>query len=545
MKKLYLLLLAVFVTALQVNSQCTETPKAKVLLVGDSWAWFMSTESTINNVFKTWGFSNYKFVSNSTLAVNGAETDDVMQASTEAEILNQLTNNPSIEVVHLSIGGNDFLGDWNVNMTQQETDTLMYHVFDRLDSIVRFIKSCKPGIRILWSGYVYTNFEEVINGPGGIGSSNQFYGTWQGMGFPTALQLNTLQNNQSVQMSAYAAADPQVEYVEANGLMQYLYGQTTPLGVAPGGTYAPFTAPMPQGFPNYPSPQTVMRDYIVFKDCFHVSTQGYKDLVSYQTQKFYHKFLMDDLYLLSANNNETGTVSSQGNVDTTLALGKASGEDFATVLSFNTASMADTTLEKASLFLRRKSLTGTNPLSGSLQVTVKNGTLGNTANVEAADFNAIGDASGTPCQFGSIANNNDWVRLDLPAQLLQHIKNAANTQFIVSAPGAAGKVTFYNSSDPDFAPVLNLKYGQTPTGINEVASEISFTVFPNPTTGLLNIDTKGENIRSVEITNPLGQVVLHTTPQNNTVDITALSAGMYSLTITTANAVSTKRILKD
>jgi len=95
----------------QAFSQCTETNQPKVLLVGDSWAWFMNTESTINNVFKAWGFSNYKFISNATLAVNGAQTDDFMKPGAQAEILNQLTNNPSIEVVHLSIGGNDFLGD--------------------------------------------------------------------------------------------------------------------------------------------------------------------------------------------------------------------------------------------------------------------------------------------------------------------------------------------------------------------------------------------------------------------------------------------------
>ncbi len=545
MKKIYLLLLVVFGITFRAFSQCTETPTPKVLLVGDSWAWFMNTESTINNVFKTWGFSNYKFISNATLAVNGAETQDVMKATTEAEILHQLTINPSIEVVHLSIGGNDFLGDWKVSMTQGATDTLQNEVFERLDSIVRFIKSCKPGIRILWSGYVYTNFQEVISGSSGIGSANQFYGTWQNMEFPTALQFNTVQNAQSDQMNTYAANDPQVEYVEANGLMQYLYGQLTPLEVAPGGTYPAHSVPMPLGDPSYPSPQTAMRDYFVFKDCFHLSTQGYKDLVSYQTQKFYHKFLMDDLYLLSANNSETGTVSSQGNVATTLALGNASGEDFSTVLSFNTTSMADTTLEKASLFLRRESLTGANPLSGSVQVTVKNGNLGSTANVEAADFSAVGDASGTPCQFGSIGANGDWVRLDLPAQLYQYIKNAATTQFVISATGATGKVNFYNSTDPDFAPVLNLKYGQTPSGINNVSAEKYFTVFPNPTTGKLTIDADGESILSVEVLNTLGQVVLRPTLQNNSIDISILSTGMYTLSVTTANGISSQRIMKN
>src|SRR3954463_15257453 len=134
MKKKYFLALVSVITLFTGTtfSQCTETPEPKVLLVGDSWAWFMNTEATINSVLKTWGHSNYRYVSNATLAVNGAQTDDVMKASTEAEILHQLTINPSISVVDLSIGGNDFLGDWKVSMTQGQTDTLMNAVFGRL-----------------------------------------------------------------------------------------------------------------------------------------------------------------------------------------------------------------------------------------------------------------------------------------------------------------------------------------------------------------------------------------------------------------------------
>ncbi len=547
MKRIILLLAVFSFFSEKTFSQCTETPVKKVLLVGDSWAFFMNTESTINSVFKTWGFSNYKFVSNATLAVNGAQTDDIMKAACEAEILNQLTLNPSIEVVHLSIGGNDFLGDWKVSMTPGQTDTLRNAVFERLDSIVRFIKSCKPGIQILWSGYVYTNFQEVITGPGGAGQNNQFYPTWAGMEFPTAIQLNTLQNTQSAQMVSYANSDPQVHYVEANGLMQYLYGQITPLGVAPGGTYAPYSVPMPLGDPNYPSPQTTMRDYFLFKDCFHLSTQGYKDLVAYQTQKFYHKFLMDDLYLLSDNSAQTGTVSSLGNISDSLYVGEGGGEQFSTVLSFNTTAMADTTLSKASIFLRRKKLTGTNPVStGSLQVKVKSGNFGTTVNVDAADLTDAGDASGSPCLFGSFAANGDWVRLDLPAAVLSHINHNASTQFVISAPAASGgKVQYYNSSDPEFAPVLNLVYGQAPSAIQGATNVKEFNIYPNPTNGLLTIEHGVETITHLEVNNLLGQVVLQPQIQQNTINISTLPSGIYMLSVTTKNGRTSQRVVKE
>ncbi len=545
MKRITLFLLLLTFSFGKTFAQCTEVNQPKVLLVGDSWAWFMNTDGTINNVFKTWGFSNYKFVCNATLAVNGADTKDFIMPGAEAEILNQLTLNPTIEVVHLSIGGNDFLGDWNVNMTQAQTDSLTDNVFVRLDSIIRFIKICKPGIKILWSGYCYTDFKEVITNfiaP----TSHPFYSTWHGMGDPDFIQINTLQNSISDKITAYCAATTDVYFVNATGLMQYEYGQASPLqgGMSPTGTYAAHTAPLPLGYPNYPSPSVSMRDYGITKDCFHLSAEAYRYLVGYHTQKFYHKLLMDDLYLLS-DSNQTGTVSSQGNTSTSLYLGESGGEQFATVLAFNTTAMADTTLKRASIFLRRNSLTGTNPVSGAIEVKMKSGNFGTTVNVEAADFVATGDATGNPCPFGSYAADGDWVRLDLPASILSHINHTAATQFIISAPGfTGGKVNYNNSADPDFAPVLNLAYGATPNGIKETTIK-DFNVYPNPTTGLLTIENGTEVITHVEVTNLLGEVVLQPQIQQSTINISSLSTGMYLLNITTKNCKSSQRIFKD
>jgi len=530
----------------KIFSQCTETSEPKILLVGDSWAWYMNTDGTINTVLKTWGHSNYKFISNANLAINGADTKDFIKPDAEAEILNQLTLNPTIEAVHLSIGGNDFLGDWNVSMTQAQTDSLTDGVFVRLDSIIRFIKSCKPGIKVLWSAYCYTNFKEVITGPGGLGSSHPFYGTWHGMGDPDFIQINTMQNSISVKIDDYCATHSDVYFVNAVGLMQYVYGQPTALTVAPGGTYAAHSVPLPLGDPNYPSPKVSMRLYLgVVPDCYHLSAEGYRYLLAYHTQKFYHKLFMDDLYLLS-DSSTMGSVSSQGNVSATPYLGETSGEQFATVLSFNTTSMADTTLRKASIFIRRKTLTGTNPISGTLEVKVKNGNFGTTVNVEAADFAANGDAAATPCLYGSYANNGDWARLDLPASILSHINHTGVTQFVISAPNfSGGKVEFYDSSDPEFAPVLNLAYGAIPSGISETSNNPAFHVYPNPTNGLLTVEGVTEVITHAEITNLLGEVVLQSPMQHNTINISSLAAGIYILNVTTKTGKASQRIVKE
>ncbi len=530
MKKIFFALFVLLSVLQNSFSQCTEATQPKVLLVGDSWAFFMSVDQTINNVFRKWGHSNYTYVTNTVVSENGAETDDFLRQDKQDEIIRLLNENPSIEVVHLSIGGNDVLGDWKVSFTQQQTDSLKLAVEARLIQILDFIKSVKPGIRILWSGYVYPNFGEVIE-TSPLQNNHPFYGTWEGMEFPTFIQLNTILNDFSADVEAYTAIDPQVDFINCTGLMQYTFGQNTPLGVAPGGTYAPGTVSLPAGDPNYPSPANSMRDYFLTKDCFHLSARGYEDLIGYHTQKFYHKFLMDDLYLLSEN-SQTGSVSSSGNVSDSLFIGNENGEQFATILSFNTTQMADTTASKASIFLRRENLTGTNPLGNNLQVQIKSGNFGTTAAIEATDFTDTGNAAGIPCLFGDNSNGN-WIRLDLPDEVLPYINNSTSTQFIISAPSATnGKVVFTNSANPDFAPVLNLVYGELPVSNVKDFAKKSFKIYPNPTNSLVTIEAaENLNIKKVEVVNLLGNVIQTKNSDVQQLNISSLPNGTYILNV--------------
>lgn len=546
MKKIVTTILFTGFLASQLFSQCAESTESKVLLVGDSWAFFMSVDGTINTAFNNYGHSNYKFLTNATVAENGAETDDFLTPAKQDEIVRLLNENPSIEVVHLSIGGNDVLGDWNVSFTQAETDTLKRQVADRLLQVITFIKSAKPGIKIVYSGYCYPNFEEVVttSAPPFNGSNHPFYSNWANMGFPTALQLNNILNDFGDLMQAYSLADPDVKFYNANALMQYTHGQPTPLGVAPGGTYPAFTQPMPEGDPNYPSPKESMRNYLgLTKDCFHLSAKGYLDLIEYNTQKFYQKFLMDDKYYLSENNSHTGSVSTQGAVSSSLILGNSNSDFYSTVLSFNTTTMKDTTLQKASIFLRRESSTGQNLVNGNLQVKVKSGNFGTTVDVEATDYADGGDASGNPCIFGANTNGY-WVRLDLPSNILPYITKADTTQFIISAENISGSsVTFSDASNPEYAPILNLAYGML-TGISETEAEKNIQIFPNPTNGLLRIESNNLKIQQIQITDMIGKTMM-TSENVKTLDISGLSEGLYLVSLHTSEGIFSKRIVKE
>jgi len=546
MKKLYLLMIAGLFTAGNLQAQCAETNVERVMLIGDSWAAMMNTDNTFNATFQTWGHSNFKFYTNAILAENGTQTTDFIQQNRLDEIQTQLLAKPSIDFVHISLGGNDVLGEWHKTWAQAKTDSLLDSVSARLNIIMDFIKSVRPGIKIIWSGYAYPNFGEIIGEMAPFQSSHPFYATWNGMGQPNFTELNGILNYYSDAMEVMAANDPQLAFVKAPGLMQYAFGQPTNLSVPPGGNYAVLTAPLPLGFPNYPSPKASMRNYVLFRDCFHLAPDGFSEFIKYQTQKYYQKALMDDEFFLSEGGTRDGSVSDQGTVSPSLQIGTVGGEEFSMVLSFNTTVMPDTGVSAASLFIRRSAVTGTNPIGSNMQVKIVSGNFGATVDVEPSDYGASADATDSPCQFGTSNANGGWVRLDLPSSIWPFISQNASTQFIISAPGATGSASFTDASDPDFAPVLNIKYGINTTGIsNEPVSLYDLQVYPNPTSGILVFKGDLQQVNQVTIIDLPGKVVLNTRVVNNTIDISPLPAGMYLVCIVSNDGHSlVKRIVK-
>lgn len=134
---------------LTTQAQCADNAETEDTLVGDSWAVFMNVDQTLNNTFAKWGHSNKKYYTNATISENGSQTDDFLKPDKRAEIINQLTTKPSIKIVHLSIGGNDVLGNWKVSMRQGQVDTLRAEVAARLDTIITYIKAVRPDVRVV------------------------------------------------------------------------------------------------------------------------------------------------------------------------------------------------------------------------------------------------------------------------------------------------------------------------------------------------------------------------------------------------------------
>jgi hypothetical protein len=186
------------------------------MLIGDSWAKFSFDFGSIPTNLDRFGFTNVGLYSNNNLSINGAVSNNFLTPVGKTAIQNGFSNNPEIEWVNLSIGGNDILNNWNNSMDTISTDSLIDATILRIDSIIQYIKSIKPTIKIYISGYDFANFGEVImtfSPP----TSHPFYSRWNGMGKPDFKEMNELLTRASVKFDALMASNHNVFYTSALG----------------------------------------------------------------------------------------------------------------------------------------------------------------------------------------------------------------------------------------------------------------------------------------------------------------------------------------
>lgn len=90
---------------------------------------------------------------------------------------------------------------------------------------------------------------------------------------------------------------------------------------------------------------------------------------------------------------------------------------------------------------------------------------------------------------------------------------------------------------------ISLKKMEATASVKDVFAD-NITIYPNPANNFINISTTG-NVSTVEVYNIVGKRVLSIKNiQNNQVDITNLSTGMYMLRLTNGTSVATKKIIK-
>ena len=85
-----------------------------------------------------------------------------------------------------------------------------------------------------------------------------------------------------------------------------------------------------------------------------------------------------------------------------------------------------------------------------------------------------------------------------------------------------------------------MRYRTGTTGIKEINTESVFSLYPNPTTGVVNITTNG-SVNAI-VYNTLGDVVMKTTETN--IDLKDLSSGVYFVTVYNNKTSKTIKLVK-
>jgi hypothetical protein len=231
---------------------------ARILVIGDSWG--VAAGPSLRQVLADNGSAD----SVASIAVGGETAENINTPQWLQQISTTLEQNPDAEFVHLSLGGNDFLGNWSSFLTQAAEDQLIADILDDITAIVDHILQQRPDIRIFWSSYDFPR--------------------------PLFIGQPVEVNNASIRFSARAQAladakGDALSYGDFNGLTQVVYGFD---GVQVS-TYDPAFA-IPPGDPSLPDPQ-YPGPAVAYADSIHLTPEAFLVLAEEQYSQFYEAVL--------------------------------------------------------------------------------------------------------------------------------------------------------------------------------------------------------------------------------------------------------------
>ncbi len=461
----------------------------RVLLVGDSWAQYMWDDGSHNAIFDKFGNEDRRALSLSLgsdpgpgyagpeYAISGSEArqwSDTANYPWIANMVTALQNNPTIDLVVLSIGGNDVLagqpgGGWYKDMDLDVAGS-EEALFDQIEvntfAIVDAALAVRPNIRVMISSYEYPNFN--------VGFWCFVYACPKRRDLSrdptndliTDQELNDMMIRIEQRRIAWVNSNARLLFDHGIGPMHHFYGDgvAAPLSLPYPGQIPPAFTPFPGGNALKPTLRANFRKPNgIDADPIHLNLPGYQYKITGETESFFFPYF---------RGNATTTIFSQGGANDGWSDGAATGTSGARVgdtgtriaagiLSFDTASIPDgSTISGAAIYLTRDSLTGANPFTsgalGTPTVDVVRGAFGSDA-VEVSDATAPADAIDAGYIAGSAASNGYAVRVEITGAGLAAINDQGLTQFrlqfpSVSSGAAADYVVFRDGDAPPATP---------------------------------------------------------------------------------------------
>jgi len=422
--------------------------------MGDSWAFFSWGYDSYNENLDRFGFSDIRAKSNVDISITGARASNYFNdPSRKQAVADFLAGNPEVEFCHISLGGNDVLGEWNNSMTNAQVNTLLDTVMKNIKRDLDTVLCIKPDIKFIISGYDYPNFVETA----AFSSLHPFYQQWTDMGKPDALEINTVLRSLTQRYIDSSYVWNNVHFVNNTGYMQWYYGQTSPLLIPPYITYPAHAVTLPGGNMNYPSPRAAFQ--VGGADSFHLSDDSYEHFIQRYFEEYYwYALRKPDEPICACDTSLNGFVSSSSYSSGTIKTGKIADEETHGIITFNTSALNHSlNIISARIFLKRSDLSGNNLINQELTLGIKENHFGADLSIESDDFSSIADAEGPVCAYGTVEENGFWMRIDIPENLLPFINKDGYTQFKLKYSSAETNnfFGFKNAADAGSQPFLD------------------------------------------------------------------------------------------
>lgn len=198
----------------------------RILIMGDSWSYFPWQQRSLRMALKRAGMGQFcEEGANTAVALNSTAAEWAANyqpnPSTPGRldaITAQLAKYPTIDIVHVSIGGNDFLKEWDPDWTLGQETAFFQEVVSNTSFVIDHILAQRPDIRVAYSGYDY--MREPIE-----------YAT------PQEVNEAGIRFTQMA-MAMVQTKGPRVVYLHNYGICQYEFGEDyQPVGIWPNDPY--------------------------------------------------------------------------------------------------------------------------------------------------------------------------------------------------------------------------------------------------------------------------------------------------------------------
>ena len=248
---------AFLVIASIVSPQVAAEQTTRILLVGDSWAARAWRTRAFRTALENKGIPQFEEKGDVT-AIGGTTSSDWATAPYLDRITEELLAYPTLDIVHLSIGGNDFLQARPANLF--DALVILLRVLCNTRTVVEHIHSVRPEARIAYATYDY------------VPAGNGF-----------AFELGVL----AIAVAFQAQAVPDYFLLNDLGVLHHEFGFP--------GAFGPGDRPLPGGYPLYQpllgGDPSFPGSPDLFDDPIHPNETGLVALAEHAINEFYGDWL--------------------------------------------------------------------------------------------------------------------------------------------------------------------------------------------------------------------------------------------------------------